>query len=56
MSNYFHHSQTIRHLLRPLRKGLKANIFDNMIAIMEKYADNLESLVDERTRYNMFYN
>lgn len=27
----------------------KANIFDNMIAIMEKYASNLEVLVDERT-------
>lgn len=27
----------------------KPNIFDNMIAIMEKYAYNLESLVQERT-------
>lgn len=25
------------------------NIFDNMLAIMEKYANRLESLVDERT-------
>ena len=29
---------------------MKANIFDNMLARMEKYANNLESLVDERTQ------
>lgn len=29
--------------------GLKPNIFDNMLAIMEKYAYNLEGLVQERT-------
>ena len=28
---------------------MRANIFDNMLAMMEKYADNLEVLVDERT-------
>ena len=28
---------------------MRANIFDNMLAMMEKYANNLEMLVDERT-------
>ena len=41
--------QVIRNKLRPLRKGMRANIIDNMVAMMEKYADNLEVLVDERT-------
>ncbi|XP_064600660.1 receptor-type guanylate cyclase Gyc76C-like [Liolophura sinensis] len=35
--------------LKPLRKGMKRNIVDNMVAIMEKYQSNLEALVDERT-------
>ncbi|XP_067143457.1 guanylate cyclase 32E-like [Centruroides vittatus] len=35
--------------LREMQSGLKPNIFDNMIVIMEKYAYNLESLVQERT-------
>ncbi|KAF8766593.1 Guanylate cyclase 32E like protein [Argiope bruennichi] len=39
----------IKIKLRPLHLGLNANIFDNMISIMEKYACNLESVVKERT-------
>ncbi|GFR12747.1 receptor-type guanylate cyclase Gyc76C [Trichonephila clavata] len=42
----FHH---LRERLRKMREGMKSNIMDNMMAIMEKYAYNLEELVDERT-------
>ncbi|KAL4241106.1 hypothetical protein ACF0H5_001884 [Mactra antiquata] len=41
--------KTIRNRLKPMQKGMKANILDNMISIMEKYASNLEALVEERT-------
>ncbi|KAK7002980.1 guanylate cyclase 32E, partial [Biomphalaria glabrata] len=39
----------LRTKLKPMQKGMKSSIFDNMMAIMEKYASNLESLVQSRT-------
>ncbi|XP_064601524.1 speract receptor-like isoform X2 [Liolophura sinensis] len=41
--------KTCRRLLKPMQKGLKSNIFDNMMSIMERYASNLEGIVAERT-------
>lgn len=41
--------KTIRSKLKELQRGMKPNILDNMISIMEKYANNLEAVVDERT-------
>ena len=29
---------------------MRSNIFDNMLAMMEKYANNLEALVEDRTQ------
>lgn len=40
----------VRVRLKEMQAGLKLNIVDNMLAIMEKYAYNLEGKVQERTK------
>ena len=41
---------SIRNRLKRMKQGMKANIMDQMIEILEKYSNNLEDLVTERTR------
>jgi len=41
---------TIRNRLKPMRLGMKNNIMDQMVEMLEKYSNNLEDLVTERTR------
>ena len=41
---------SLRHRLKPMRNGMKANIMDQMVEMLEKYSNNLEDLVTERTR------
>ncbi|XP_068241887.1 guanylate cyclase 32E isoform X2 [Palaemon carinicauda] len=43
----------VRVRLKEMQAGLKLNIVDNMLAIMEKYAYNLEGKVQERTKQLM---
>ena len=40
----------IRNRLKPMRQGRPANIMDNMIEILDKYSNNLEEIVADRTQ------
>ncbi|KAK2149866.1 hypothetical protein LSH36_433g00068 [Paralvinella palmiformis] len=39
----------IRKIFKSINKGRRTNIMDNIISMLEKYASNLESLVQQRT-------
>lgn len=41
---------TVRNRLKNMKAGMKANIMDQMVDMLEKYSNNLEDLVTERTR------
>ncbi|WAR19298.1 GCY3E-like protein [Mya arenaria] len=40
------HLKDIKGRLKNMLQGVKSNIFDNMLDMMEKYANNLESLIE----------
>ena len=40
----------IRNRLKVMKNGMKANIMDQMVEMLEKYSNNLEDLVTDRTR------
>ncbi|CAI5455329.1 unnamed protein product [Caenorhabditis angaria] len=39
----------VRDLLKPLSKGLKGNIADNIMSLLDRYRNNLEDVIKERT-------
>ena len=41
---------TVRNRLKAMKNGMKANIMDQMVEMLEKYSNNLEDLVTDRTR------